>query len=158
MRARQFLASGLVIFAAVLASPAAGQEILPPDNDAPDRHPQSTYGPTDLSMMNPPHLVLQAPRPIKPKHGHVEQSVVDDESGMTTHEPTSPRFHEDVQEKVSKHFLHADKMSRPPAIPTANRMPVWKTPYSYGHFGATRNRQWSFHNGYQQTYTQWTLR
>lgn len=158
MRARQLLASSLMTFAAVFSAPAAGHEILPPENDPPDSYVQSAYAPTDLSMMNPPHLVLEAPRPTKPKHGHVEETVVYDESGVATHEPTKPSFHEHVDEKVSKHVLHADKMSRPPAIPDANRIPVWKTPYSYGHFGATRNRQWSFHNGYQQTYSQWTRR
>ncbi len=102
----------------------------------------------------PPHLVLQPPRP--PKSGQVDEAVVVDQSGaaIAHQEPVKTHPHEAVHD----HFLHADKSPRPVAIAGAARVPVWKTPYSYGHFGASRTRQWSLHHGHQQTYTQWTLR
>jgi hypothetical protein len=53
---------------------------------------------------------------------------------------------------------HAHKTPRPIAIPGANRTTGWKQPYSYGHFGAKHNRQWSIHHGHQRSYTQWTFR
>ena len=53
---------------------------------------------------------------------------------------------------------HADKTPRSPAIPQASRTTGWKQPYSYGHFGANHNRQWSVHHGHQRSHTQWTFR
>ena len=47
----------------------------------------------------------------------------------------------------------------PPAmLPNANRSETWKTPYSYGYFGASGKRQWSLSHGYRDRYTQWELR
>ncbi len=63
-----------------------------------------------------------------------------------------------TREQIHGHFLHGDKSNAMPPIPAAVRQPVWKTPYSYGYFGAGRKRQWTLHYGFPQTYTQWTLR
>ncbi|QDT06009.1 hypothetical protein K227x_44160 [Rubripirellula lacrimiformis] len=44
----------------------------------------------------------------------------------------------------------------PPAtIPNARRREVWKTPYSYGYFGASGSRSWSNHHGYRDRYSEW---
>ncbi len=53
---------------------------------------------------------------------------------------------------------HPDKTPRSIAIPQASRTTGWKQPYSYGHFGAKHNRQWSVHHGHQRSHTQWTFR
>ncbi len=63
-----------------------------------------------------------------------------------------------THEHLHGYVLHGDKADARPEIPGAVRQPVWKTPYSYGYFGAGRKRQWTLHYGHQQTYTQWTLR
>ena len=45
-----------------------------------------------------------------------------------------------------------------PSIPGATVAPNWKTPYSYGHFGAEGKRHWTRQHGYRDRYLQWTLR
>lgn len=45
-----------------------------------------------------------------------------------------------------------------PSIPHATVAPRWKTPYSYGHFGAEGKRNWTRQHGYRDRYLQWTLR
>lgn len=46
----------------------------------------------------------------------------------------------------------------PADLPAAQRRSVWKTPYSYGYFGAKSKRHWTSHHGYRDRYTQWSLR
>ncbi|TWU60203.1 hypothetical protein Poly51_04780 [Rubripirellula tenax] len=41
------------------------------------------------------------------------------------------------------------------SIPNAKRQETWKTPYSYGYFGASGTRQWSMHHGYRDRYIEW---
>ncbi|PHQ32589.1 hypothetical protein [Rhodopirellula bahusiensis] len=43
-------------------------------------------------------------------------------------------------------------------IPAATVQPRWKTPYSYGYFGAEGKRHWSRQHGYQDRSLQWSLR
>ncbi|MDG2221018.1 MAG: hypothetical protein P8L85_06545 [Rubripirellula sp.] len=43
-------------------------------------------------------------------------------------------------------------------LPEANSRPTWKTPYSYGYFGASRTRHWTVHYGYRDRMTEWRLR
>lgn len=50
------------------------------------------------------------------------------------------------------------KKPAPPTIPGAVVEPVWRSPYSYGYFGAGRHRHWQRHYGARQSYTQWTLK
>ncbi|WP_168563774.1 hypothetical protein [Crateriforma spongiae] len=45
-----------------------------------------------------------------------------------------------------------------PSVPSAATRPTWKTPYSYGYFGARGSRHWSRQYGYRDGYSQWTLR
>jgi len=154
---------------------ALGQSYMPESPYPPAIH--EIPGPHPAAGIHPfpgrptvPHLVLESPRPQKPGHpgmhghtgmnGHVQsgEPVMVDEFGnvIQNHQPREKGTY--PHEVVHDHFLHADKMTPPPAIPQASRVPVWKTPYSYGHFGASRTRQWSFHRGHQEGYTQWTLR
>lgn len=46
----------------------------------------------------------------------------------------------------------------PATVPGAIVEPVWRTPYSYGYFGAARHRHWQRHFGLKQSFTQWTLK
>ena len=43
-------------------------------------------------------------------------------------------------------------------IPEANRQPVWKTPYSYGYFGASGSKHWHRHVGYRDRSIEWQYR
>lgn len=149
-----------------------------------------TTGPVDLPPLlanavnpNPPHLVLEAPKPQRKSHlnhghrghghathGHAVQGqhepqtiYVEGSGSLPAEHAGGPQAKPEYPlqrhaEAVKTKFLHGDKTARAVPIPNANRVPVWKTPYSYGHFGASRNRQWTLHNGHQETYTQWTLR
>ena len=46
----------------------------------------------------------------------------------------------------------------PALLPEANSRPTWKTPYSYGYFGASRTKHWTIHYGYRDRVTEWRLR
>ncbi|TWU39923.1 hypothetical protein Q31b_32390 [Novipirellula aureliae] len=48
------------------------------------------------------------------------------------------------------------KLPAPATIPEAIEQPRWKTPYSYGYFGANPKPIWTKHHGYRDNYTQWT--
>ncbi|EMI19005.1 secreted protein [Rhodopirellula maiorica SM1] len=52
---------------------------------------------------------------------------------------------------------HQRKVGTPAMIPQAKESARWKTPYSYGYFGATGKRSWSKHTGYRDRYTEWIL-
>lgn len=58
---------------------------------------------------------------------------------------------------LGQHWIKSP-VKRRPAIPAATTHPMWKTPYSYGHFGPTDSRHWYRHHGYRDRYLQWTLR
>jgi len=111
-----------------------------------------------VPLAAPPHLVLEPPKLRRNGDAGSFRGEVVTESGQ--YPTTETSSHQGVlpHEKVAEHFLHADKTARAVAIPGATRAPVWKTPYSYGHFGASRNRQWAKHHGFNNDYTQWTLR
>lgn len=53
---------------------------------------------------------------------------------------------------------HRAMQPDPALIPQARQREVWKTPFSYGYFGASGTRQWSMHHGYRDRYTEWRLR
>lgn len=53
---------------------------------------------------------------------------------------------------------HAPLQRSPAKLPHANLRETWKTPYSYGYFGASGTRHWSLHHGYRDRYTEWRLR
>ncbi len=71
--------------------------------------------------------------------------------------PKEPHFSGPWASEVNRK-MRAQLQPPPPAIPGARQTPVWKTPYSYGHFGASGKKHWSMHYGYRDRYTQWTLR
>lgn len=134
------------------------------DGPPPPSHQDAAMGSSDWGtapfpaapFSSIPHLVLQPPPP--PKHAAEGEIVITEDAGLVG--PADPRSQAraHTQGTGNSHFLHADKMPRPVGIPGATRLPVWKTPYSYGHFGASRTRQWSLHRGHQQSFMQWTLR
>lgn len=150
---------------AVAAQDLHGYHTEPPyQGPPPPSHGDAAMGVNDLGtstayfpaapFTSAPHLVLQQP-PTQKAEGNV---VITDEAGQSVAVDPHGQATAHSQGMSVAHFLHAEKMPRPVSIPGATRMPVWKTPYSYGHFGASRNRQWSLHHGHQHAYTQWTLR
>ena len=57
------------------------------------------------------------------------------------------------------HHKHHRPIQPPaPLLPESNSRPIWKAPYSYGHFGASGTRHWSVHYGYRDRMTEWRLR
>ena len=56
------------------------------------------------------------------------------------------------------HALHHRLLPRHPSIPGAATDRRWKTPYSYGYFGASGNRHWTHHTGYRDRDTEWRFR
>lgn len=56
------------------------------------------------------------------------------------------------------HSFH--RRIQPPSamLPEANLRATWKSPYSYGYFGASGTRHWSMHHGYRDRYTEWRLK
>lgn len=56
--------------------------------------------------------------------------------------PLDPRY--------AKHALEG--------VPDAISMPVWRSPYAYGYFGARPSRIWARHRGVRDCYAQWTGR
>lgn len=118
--------------------------------------------PPDGIFVSPPHYVLQAPVPPSPHQESSQDVIIHDEydpsviqNSLRPRPPTTTQPAHDIHDHLP---LHADKRTRPIVIPGAVPVPVWKTPYSYGYFGASRTRQWAQHHGHQRTYTQWTLR
>ncbi len=102
-------------------------------------------GPRQLSRTAPlsapafgsqPHHVLQAPGQSSQSEKEKLQSRY-----SQTHPPLSS--------------LHRRVQPAPPRIPEASQREVWKTPYSYGYFGASGKRRWSKHYGYRNGYTEW---
>jgi hypothetical protein len=85
-----------------------------------------------------------------------DETMVDDQfGGAELPAPTPPK------KKINLTHVfpgHPEKTPRSTAIPQASRTTGWKQPYSYGHFGAKHNRQWSVHHGHQRSHTQWTFR
>lgn len=145
----------MIAITLVVGFRASGQE--PIEHLTADQKVYETmYDPTPLAV--PPHLVLEPPK----ARYHVRTREFESEVVTDSGQDRSAEHHASAgvlpHEKVAKHFLHADKTTRAVPIPGATRAPMWKTPYSYGHFGASRNRQWSLQHGYQNAYTQWTLR
>jgi len=139
----------------LLGSDAQGQESM--KYLTTDQHGyETTYGP--MPVASPPHFVLEPPK--MRRHGHLGslQGDVVAEPGQNPSAGAAEQTGILPHEKVAEHILHANKTPRAVPIPGATRAPLWKTPYSYGHFGARRNRQWTQHHGYQNDYTQWTLR
>lgn len=63
--------------------------------------------------------------------------------------------------RESYHPPHFDMRRRfmPPqaTILEARQSPSWKTPYSYGYFGASGKRHWSLHHGSRDRATTWNL-
>ena len=56
------------------------------------------------------------------------------------------------------HLSYHRRVQPPPAtLPGANQRETWKTPYSYGYFGASSARHWSKHHGYRDRYKEWRL-
>ena len=56
------------------------------------------------------------------------------------------------------HSFHRRVQPAPAMLPEANQREVWKTPYSYGYFGASGTRHWTKHHGYRDRYTEWRLK
>jgi hypothetical protein len=57
------------------------------------------------------------------------------------------------------HLIHQHTTRTSPAvIPSASQREVWKTPFSYGYFGANGSRHWIRHYGYRDRDKEWRLR
>jgi hypothetical protein len=160
--------SSLLMFAAMLAPVASFGQAIPPSKSsqlaasghptqrvwpAPVRQAQYTeamegsIGGADLvalpvnalrdSMPLRPHQIIRAP--------NRQARSVHRQSGPA--QPDLPQWshHKPIQPSTA-------------LLPEANQREIWKTPYSYGYFGASGSRHWTRHYGYRDRYTQWHLR
>jgi len=93
-----------------------------------------------------PHHILRAPAEEMPTRRAAPQrpTHADHKPGHWIHPPFSS---------------HRRRVQPPPAtLPGARKRQVWKSPYSYGYFGASGARYWSLHYGYRDRYTEWRLK
>lgn len=102
----------------------------------------------DAVTLPPAHRVLEAPHHhhVAGRHGTGHPSSGEhrmDDRGEPIHPP-----HSELARQLE---------SGPPTIPEARQRAIWKAPYSYGYFGAERNRHWSLHHGFREKYTEWRL-
>ena len=86
----------------------------------------------------PAHQVIRAPAHLPARHPGIAPRG-------TAHSPLTATIHRRLQPQSA-------------TIPHATVRDVWKTPYSYGYFGASGERRWTRQHGYRDHYTQWTLR
>ncbi|MGB7326844.1 MAG: hypothetical protein WBD31_18350 [Rubripirellula sp.] len=127
-----------------------------------DESPQ-TFAGDPLPAPLPAHQVITAPRP-KPKarshggagvdraggslHGGMHDGLANhhdaDRRSLTSPLPPGYRLHHHIQAPTA-------------TIPNAVRRESWKTPYSYGYFGASGTRSWSRHTSYRDNKTEWRL-
>ncbi len=92
------------------------------------------------------HQVIQAPRVVHP-HGNPSWPQASDRTA--TANPAHPLPH-----LIHHHSRHV----APAVIPDGTLREVWKSPFSYGYFGASGSRRWIRHFGYRDRDTEWRLR
>lgn len=102
----------------------------------------------------PPHRIIQPPAPL------VQQAEPPSSSGLseTPHVRADGRHGAAAARYEANRRGHGWQKPAPATIPGAVVESVWRTPYSYGYFGAGRHRHWQRHYGLQQAFTQWTLK
>jgi len=117
--------------------------------------PQSPAGfqqTVDGAVVIPDQVIVPGGTPIDQHGTHWGGTVASD------HYRAGP-LQSDLRE--SYHPPHSDMRRRfmPPqaTIPQARQSPTWKTPYSYGYFGASGKRHWSLHHGNRDRATTWNL-
>jgi len=177
----------VVVATAVMAESIVAGEPLPVGVPAAAQGQDNRHWQFPAASQSAPHLVIQPPQPVKhnrhndprsvpttvPIHRETvgggywnqpedlqtipadNQALMDDGYVQPGPSTSSTDKHIDLG-----HMLPSNPNKTPasPAIPQANRMTGWKQPYSYGHFGAVHNRQWSLHRGHQNSHLQWTYR
>lgn len=95
-----------------------------------------------------PHQIIRAPRMIEQPGSHQHRS------GHGGLHPVTPSTIHPLPPLLDHHATRV-----PPAvIPDASHREVWKSPYSYGFFGASGSRQWTRHFGYRDRDKEWRLR
>lgn len=99
---------------------------------------QTLPGVTSVSGSPAPHAhqIIDSPFRGTDRHGKV-----------ITHDHHHPPV-------LKHHFTRPQRA----AIPEASREPVWKTPYSYGYFGARGLKHWHRHVGYRDRSIEWQYR
>jgi hypothetical protein len=145
--------------APIAQSSAATHLVIEPPQP-PKRHHWWHHGLPQITAPTQPELVgggyWNRPSHLPPSAVDQEEMVVHDAfRGGELPPPAPPKKKINLTHAIP---AHADKTPRSPAIPQASRTTGWKQPYSYGHFGAKHNRQWSVHHGHQRSHTQWTFR
>jgi len=102
----------------------------------------------------PPGSLWIAPTQTAPAHSVIRSpngTMGPDEKGL------GRQLTEQYTDTHPPHTSHRRRILPAPAtIPAAIEQPRWKTPYSYGYFGAKPKPSWTKHHGYRDNYTQWT--
>ncbi|TWU49760.1 hypothetical protein [Rubripirellula reticaptiva] len=118
-----------------------------------------------LPVPLPAHQVIAAPRP-KPRsasHGGAGARIGHDGGGLHGELHDDLASHHDAERRSFTnplppgYRLHHHIQAPTATIPNAVRRETWKTPYSYGYFGASGTRSWSRHTSYRDNKTEWRL-
>lgn len=90
---------------------------------------------------------------LRPTHLHPHQVL------LAPNRPSAQPSSKQRQHRFAPHLSQHHPIQPPPAqLPEANQRPRWKTPYSYGYFGASGTKHWNLHYGYRDRYTEWRLK
>jgi hypothetical protein len=65
--------------------------------------------------------------------------------------------HQKAERQHPPHSSLLRRTPKPAVLPEADQRETWKTPYSYGYFGASGTRHWNMHHGYRDRYVEWRL-
>lgn len=108
-------------------------------------------------------LVIES---IPPSFDSVPKSVPHAMVPLTPYEVIeSPHRQTERSSKIEAHAKqhvpslrhHLPQESRA-VVHDVSRIPVWKTPYSYGYFGAKDSKHWHRHHGYRDRSLEWQYR
>lgn len=108
---------------------------------------QQNTGSFEYNPLLHPHRLIVSPERQQPGGAQAARGSGAAGSGAaaSTHPLARLKHHGQVQAPV-------------PLMPQSNVTPTWKSPYSYGHFGASGTRHWSVHHGYRDRMIEWRLR
>jgi hypothetical protein len=123
------------------------------DHNSYEQDDAMAYGlpPAFAAPTVPPHQLLVAPNQLRRSdRGSFESGIGSNVPGRAPRPPAQP-LHPNYR-------LHHQVQAPPAVIPNATRRETWKTPYSYGHFGASHTRSWNRHNAYRDNVTEWRLK
>lgn len=132
---------------------------------APVRHAQHLRpAPTPTRLVDNEQQVLGVPSARLQPHGnnvlrhgaplHPHRIIESPDLRTNSRSPTTRGHSQKHPPHLSQHRPIQPSQA---LLPQARERQTWKTPYSYGYFGAGNTRQWTLHHGYRDRYSEWRL-